>query len=71
MRQFFSELRPLLERVAVAGNQLAVMTPDMREGAEAVDLWLKDEIGMIEGLRDSEQAHGCGDQHNGGRDFRS
>ena len=40
MGGFLSELRPLLEGVPVARDELAPMTADVRQGAEAVQLRL-------------------------------
>jgi hypothetical protein len=57
MGDFFAELRPRFEQVAVTGDQFAAMTVDIRERAKSVDLRLKDEVGVIEWLRDSEQSH--------------
>ena len=51
---FLGQLRPLLERVAVARDQLAAMPADVREGAEAVEFWLEQEVGMIERLGDAK-----------------
>jgi hypothetical protein len=57
MRNFFGELRPRLEHVAVAGDQLAVMTGHVRERSKSVDLWFKDKLRMVERLPDSEKPH--------------
>ena len=50
VRNVLSQLRPLLEGVPVAGDELAAMAVDVRQRAETVKLRLEDEVGMIEGL---------------------
>jgi hypothetical protein len=45
VRELLGELRPLLEGVAVPGDELAVMAADVRQGAEPIELGLEDEIG--------------------------
>jgi len=58
VRDLLSQLRPLGERVAVAGHELAPMTADMRERAEAIELRLENEVRMIERLGDTKEPHG-------------
>jgi hypothetical protein len=45
--------------VAVARDELAVVAVHVRERAEAVELHLIQEVGVIERLRNAEQAHGA------------
>jgi hypothetical protein len=59
VRDLFCEVRPTLERVAVARDELAVVAGHVRQRAEAVELHLVQSIGVIERLRDTEQAHGA------------
>lgn len=43
--------------MAVAGHQLATVPADARERAEPVEFRLEDELGMVERVRDAQQAH--------------
>jgi hypothetical protein len=54
---FFCEVRPTLEPMTVARDELALMACHMRQRAEAVKLHLVQPVGMVEWLRDPEQTH--------------
>ena len=56
--EFLGQRRPLLERVAVAGDQLTMVAADVCQGAEAVQLGFKEKVGVIERLRDTEEPQG-------------
>jgi hypothetical protein len=52
VRDLLRQVRPVLERVPVAGDQLTAVTADVRQRGEVVELGLEDEVGMIEGMRE-------------------
>ena len=56
-REFFAELWPMVERVAVARHAFAPMAANLCRRTDAVWLGLEDEI-TIERLRDAEEPHG-------------
>jgi hypothetical protein len=58
VREFLTELRPVLERVAVPRHEIAVVSVDVGEGSEPVVLHLEEPIGMVEGLREAQERHG-------------
>jgi hypothetical protein len=58
VREFLTELRPVLEGVAVARHEIAVVTVDVGEGSEPVVLHLEEPIRMIEGFRQPQERHG-------------
>lgn len=64
VRDFFGELRPRPEYVAVAGDEFAAVSGDVSECSEAVDLRPEQELRMIERLGDSQESHGR-DGHGG------
>ena len=57
VRDLFGEVWPAREHVAVARDELTVMAGDMRQRAEAVELYFVQPVGMIEGLRNPTEAH--------------
>lgn len=69
MGDFVRQLRPRLEHVAVARDQLAAMSADVRQRAEAVEFRLEQKIGMIERLRNPQQPHGEAQRHGEGSDL--
>ena len=58
VRDFLDELRPMLERAATARDELAAVAAQDRQRAEAIELGLEEEVGMIEPLRDPEEPQG-------------
>ena len=50
-------LRPVLESMAVARSQLAVMAGDVRQGAEAVVLYFEEPVRVIEGFEQTDERH--------------
>ena len=55
VRDFFGEVRPTLEPMAVARDELAVMAGHVRQRAEAVELHLVQPIRVIERFRDAQE----------------
>ena len=57
MGDFLRQLRPGLEDVHVARHEFTAMAPHVRQGAEAIELRLEQEIGMVERLRNAQEPH--------------
>jgi hypothetical protein len=53
-----ASLRPLLERVTVARDELTTVSANVGQGAEAIKFGLEDKLRMIERLRDAKEPHG-------------
>lgn len=47
----------------VARHEFTVMAPHLRQGTEAVQLRLEQEIGMVERLRNAQEPHRGGMHH--------
>jgi hypothetical protein len=58
MGNFFGELRPRFENVAVAGDQLAAMPADVRQRRESIQFRFEAKLAVIEWFTDSEKPHG-------------
>jgi hypothetical protein len=64
VRELRLQHRKLFVDVTSAGDELALLAPNVRERAEPVVLQLEDPVGVIEGLGDADQRHGpCGGEH--------
>jgi hypothetical protein len=61
--ELLSELRPLFEYMAPAGNERASMTGDDRESPEAVVLELEEPIARVERLGNTNEWLGAPRQH--------
>jgi len=55
--KFLTELRPMLERVAVARAQLAMVARNVRQRPESVVLDLEEPIGVVEWFREADERH--------------
>jgi methionine-rich copper-binding protein CopC len=58
VREFLTELRPVLEGVAVARHEVTVVSVDVGERSEAVVLHLEEPVRMVERLREAQERRG-------------
>jgi hypothetical protein len=58
VREFLTQLRPVLEGVPVARHEGAVVSVNVGERSKPVVLHLEEPIRMVEGLREPQERHG-------------
>ena len=58
VREFLTQVRPVLEGVAVARHEGAVVSVDVGECSEAIVLHLEEPLRMVERLREAQERHG-------------
>jgi hypothetical protein len=58
VREFLTQVRPVLEGVAVARHEGTVVSVNVGERSKAVVLHLEEPIRMVERLRKAKERHG-------------